>query len=244
MPASEPTGALAGRSAVVTGASRGIGLAIARALAGAGARVLGLAREGERLRGAVAALGGSAEAVPCDLTSAAEVDRAVAMIRDRCGGVPDILVQSAGTFPLAPFERTPPDLFEAAIRANLTGQYRLAHPLATAMRQRGSGHLVTIGSIADRVAFPENVAYAASKFGIRAVHEVLREELRSSGVRTSLVSPAPVDTAIWDAVDPDHRPGFTPRARMLRPEAVAEAVLFVVTRQADVNVDELRLSRA
>jgi NADP-dependent 3-hydroxy acid dehydrogenase YdfG len=92
--------------------------------------------------------------------------------------------------------------------------------------------------------FPENVSYAASKFGARAVHEVMREELRGSGVRVSLVSPAPVDTAIWDAIDPDHRPGFTPRAMMLRPEAVADAVLFVLTRGADVNIYELRLSRA
>jgi NADP-dependent 3-hydroxy acid dehydrogenase YdfG len=104
--------------------------------------------------------------------------------------------------------------------------------------------VVTIGSIADRQVFPENVSYAASKFGARAVHEVMREELRGSGVRVSLVSPAPVDTAIWDAIDPDHRPGFTPRAMMLRPEAVADAVLFVLTRGADVNIDELRLSRA
>jgi NADP-dependent 3-hydroxy acid dehydrogenase YdfG len=113
-----------------------------------------------------------------------------------------------------------------------------------AMRQRRSGHVVTNGSVADRNVFPENVAYAASKFAARAVHEVMREEFRGSGIRMSLVSPSPVDTAIWDAIDPDSRQGFTPRAMMLRPEAVAEAVLFVLTQAADVNVDELRLSRA
>jgi NADP-dependent 3-hydroxy acid dehydrogenase YdfG len=87
------------------------------------------------------------------------------------------------------------------------------------------------------------VAYAASKFAARAVHEVMREESRGSGVRLSLVSPGPVDTTIWDAIDPDSRTGFTPRAMMLRPEAVADAVLYVLTRSGDVNVDELRLSR-
>lgn len=244
MAVSEPAGALSGRSAVVTGASRGIGLAIARALLGAGARVLCLARGGERLQGAVATLGNGATAVPCDLTDPGEVDRALAAILDACGGAPDIVVQAAGTFPLAPFHQTAPDTFDAAIHANLSGPFRLAQPLAAAMQRRGSGHIVTIGSVADRLAFPENVAYAASKFGARAVHEVLREELRGSGVRVSLVSPAPVDTAIWDAIDPDHRPGFTPRARMLQPEAVADAVRFVVTRQAGTNIDELRLSRA
>jgi len=112
------------------------------------------------------------------------------------------------------------------------------------MRGRGSGHVVTIGSIADHLAFAENVAYAASKFGARAVHEVLRQELRGSGVRVSLVSPGPVDTALWDAIDPDSRADLTPRARMLRPEAVAGTVLFVVTRPPEVNVDEVRVSRA
>ena len=112
------------------------------------------------------------------------------------------------------------------------------------MRARGSGTVVTVGSIADRATFPENGAYAASKHGLRALHEVLRAELRGSGVRAVLVSPGPVDTPLWDAVDPDSREGFTPRAAMLAAEAVADAILYVVTRPAGVNVDELRLSRS
>lgn len=139
---------------------------------------------------------------------------------------------------------TPAAGFTDALQVNLLGPYRLAQPILLAMQQRGSGHVVTIGSIADRTAFPGNVAYAASKFGARAVHEVLREETRGSGVRATLVSPGPVDTAIWDEIEPDTRPGFTPRARMLRPEAVADAVLYAVTRPDAVNIDELRLTRA
>jgi NADP-dependent 3-hydroxy acid dehydrogenase YdfG len=237
-------GPLEGRSVVVTGASRGIGLATARVVADAGARVFCLARASNRLDDAVASLGYGAVAVPCDLASAGEIDRAIDAIVTSCRGAPDGLVQAAGVFPLAPFEKTPATDFETAVRVNLLGPYRLAQPLAAQMRARGSGHVVTIGSIADRNTFAENVAYSASKFGARAVHEVMREELRGSGVRVSLVSPAPVDTAIWDAIDPDHRPGFTPRAKMLRPEAVADAVLFVLTRAPDINIDELRLSRS
>ncbi|HEX6313552.1 MAG TPA: SDR family oxidoreductase [Gemmatimonadaceae bacterium] len=236
--------ALEGMTVVVTGASRGIGLACARALAAAQARVLCLAREGPRLDEAVATLGYAAQAVACDLHNDASVDAAVDVIDRACNGAPDALVQAAGVFPLAPFADTTASQLEAALRVNLVGPYRLAQPLANRMRARGSGHIVTIGSIADRVAFAGNVAYAAGKFGARAVHEVMREELRGSGVRTSLVSPAPVDTAIWDAIDPDNREGFTPRARMLRPEAVADAVLFVLTRDAEINIDELRMSRA
>jgi NADP-dependent 3-hydroxy acid dehydrogenase YdfG len=103
---------------------------------------------------------------------------------------------------------------------------------------------VTIGSIADRMAFPENAAYAASKFGARAMHEVMRAELRGTGIRTTLISPGPVDTPLWDPLSPESRPGFTPRSAMLPADAVAEAIVFAVTRPASVNIDELRLSRA
>jgi NADP-dependent 3-hydroxy acid dehydrogenase YdfG len=237
-------GALEGRSVVVTGASRGIGLATARAIADAGARVYCLARASHRLDDAVASLGYGAVAVSCDLANADEIDRAIDSIVTACQGAPDGLVQAAGVFPLAPFQKTPAPQFEDALRINLLGPYRLAQPLATKMRERGSGHVVTIGSIADRKTYADNVAYSAGKFGARAVHEVMREELRGTGVRVSLVSPGPVDTAIWDAIDPDHRPGFTPRAMMLRPEAVADAVLYVLTRASDIDIDELRLTRS
>jgi len=235
---------LEGRTVVVTGASRGIGFATARTLSSAGARIFCIARSGQRLDTAVASLGYAAVAVPCDLSKRDEIDRAVKEVLAGCGGAPDSLVQAAGVFPLAPIENTPAAEFEGALQVNLLGPYRLAQPLIKGMRSRGSGHVVTIGSIADRTVFAENVAYAASKFGARAVHEVMREELRGSGVRVSLVSPGPVDTAIWDAIDPDHRPGFTPRAQMLRPEAVGDAVLFVLTRENETNIDELRVSRS
>jgi NADP-dependent 3-hydroxy acid dehydrogenase YdfG len=112
------------------------------------------------------------------------------------------------------------------------------------MKSERAGHVVTIGSIADRSTFAENSAYAASKFGARAMHEVLRAELKGSGVRATLVSPGPVDTRLWDDLDPDNRPGFTPRSEMLSPDAVAQAVEFVLRRPADVNIDELRLSHS
>ena len=112
------------------------------------------------------------------------------------------------------------------------------------MRERGTGHVLSIGSIADRSAFAGNAAYAASKYGLRALHEVLRAELRGTGVRATLVSPGPVDTELWDPIDPDRQPGFTPRASMLAPLDVADAVLYALSAPADVNVDELRLSHS
>jgi NADP-dependent 3-hydroxy acid dehydrogenase YdfG len=168
----------------------------------------------------------------------------VARAIDAFGGAPDVLVNNAGAFTVAPIAETPAADFVAALEANLVGPFRLVRALLPAMLARGSGHVVSVGSIADRFTFPGNGAYAASKYGLRAFHEVLRAELRGTGVRASLVSPGPVDTPLWDAIGPDEREGFTPRAQMLRAEAVADAIRYVVTAPAGVNVDELRLSRS
>lgn len=234
--------ALAGRLALVTGASRGIGLACATTLVHAGARVVMLARGQEALEAAASHLGTSAIPLPCDVADAAAVDRALARV-DAEAGAPDILVNNAGRFVLAPAGDITPHEFSAVVTTNLVAPFAVVHALLPGMRRRGAGHIVTIGSIADRTVFPGNAAYSASKFGLRALHEVLHAELRGTGIRTTLVAPSAVDTALWDPIDPDNDPAFAPRAAMLRPEAVAAAVLYALSAPAEVNVDELRLSR-
>ncbi|MCC6929810.1 MAG: SDR family oxidoreductase [Gemmatimonadaceae bacterium] len=234
---------LAGKSAVVTGASRGIGRAIATALAAGGARVVAIARDSRALEQLVAETGAGALAIACDLAREEQVESALARLRQTVG-TPDLLVNNAGIFALGAIGTLPPSEVDRMVQLNLLAPYRLMHALVPGMRQRGSGHVITIGSIADRTAFPENAGYAAGKFGARAMHEVLRQELRGSGVRVSLVSPGPTDTAIWDPIDPDARPGFTRRTQMLRADAVADAVLWLATRPAEVNVDELRVSHS
>lgn len=237
----EGPGALAGRVAIVTGASRGIGHAVARAIAGAGARVAMLARGADALRAAAEPLG--ALAVSCDVADEGAAAAALTRVREQLGD-PDILVSNAGLFALAPIESQSTAGLRATLDVNLIAPFVMARALIPGMRAARRGHIVTIGSIADRVTFPENGAYAASKFGARAMHQVMREELRGSGVRATLVSPGPVDTPLWDPIGPDDRAGFTPRAQMLPASAVADAVLFVLTRDPAVTVDELRLSRS
>ena len=235
---------LAGNTALVTGASRGIGLATARALAGEGARVAMLARGLEPLRDAAAALGARAVAVQCDVSDRESLSRALRTVRSVFDGAPDIIVNNAGVFELETVEHLEPDALSRALETNLVAPHYIVHEFFGDMRTRGSGHILTIGSNADREIFPENGAYAASKHAARALHEVMRTELRGSGVRVTLISPGPVDTPLWDRIDPDNRDGFTPRAMMLRAEAVAAAVIYAVTQPKEVNVDELRLSRS
>lgn len=235
---------LTGTTAVVTGASRGIGLAVARALATQGAHVVMIARGEQALRSVAAAIGSHALAVPCDISRAESVADAVRTISRTFDGGPDVLVNNAGTFTLAPIDEVDPNAFGAELETTLVAPLRLIRAFLPEMKTRRDGHIVTIGSIADREVFAANATYAPSKHGARALHEVLRLETRGSGVRATLISPGPVDTPIWDPIDPDNRTGFTPRSLMLRPEAVASAVIYALTQPDDVNVDELRLSRS
>ncbi|HCT56600.1 MAG TPA: SDR family NAD(P)-dependent oxidoreductase [Gemmatimonas aurantiaca] len=237
---------LRGRRALVTGASRGIGRAVALTLGRAGATVHVLARTASSLEvvaGEILAAQGRAQVHPCDLTDGMAVIALLAEWEAR-GEVPDILVSNAGIFPLLPVQDTSPELFEQTLQANLGAPFRLVHALLPRMRAQGAGDIVTVGSVADRHIFGGNGAYSASKFGARALHEVLRAELVGTGVRCTLVSPAATDTPIWDPIDPDNTPGFPPRAAMLRPHDVADAVLWAITRPPHVNIDELRLSRS
>jgi NADP-dependent 3-hydroxy acid dehydrogenase YdfG len=243
-PAAGGAVALAGRSAVVTGASRGIGFAVAAALAAAGVRTWMVARDPARLHDAARSLGSNAFTVPCDVSDAEAVARAASVIGESLGGAPDILVNNAGLFPLASIEATSPEVFAETMNVNVVAPFRFVRAFLGDMRARGTGHIVTLGSVSDRLAFPENGAYAASKNAQRAFHEVLRLEVRGSGVRTTLVSPGPTDTDIWDPVDPDNREGFPPRSLMLRADDVADAVLWAVSRPGHVNIEELRLARS
>jgi NADP-dependent 3-hydroxy acid dehydrogenase YdfG len=228
---------LQGNVALVTGASRGIGLAVAAALREAGARVVRLART---LR---TGAGGEYTDFRCDVTDPASVTDTIAKIIAG-PGVPDIVVNNAGTFFIKPLEDTTAEDFATALATNLTAPFLVARALVPQLRQRNSGHLVTIGSISDHRTFPGNAAYGASKHGVRALHEVIAVELRGTLVRTTLVSPGPVDTVIWDSVDPDSRSGFTRRKDMLHPEDIARAVTWAVTQPARVDVTEIRINPA
>ncbi len=235
--------ALAGRTAVVTGASRGIGAEIAQWLATSGARVALVARSRDSLVELAGTIGNGAVAIDADLADEHSAMDGAMRIQATFGGAPDILVNNAGIFQITPLEAMTVGSYSAALATNLIAPFIFIKAFLPGMRSRSSGHIVTIGSVADRSIFPGNGAYSATKFGARAIHEVLREETRGSGVRATLISPSSVDTEIWDGIRfPDG--GEPDRAGMLHRGAVANAVLFALTQPADVNIDEMRLSRA
>ena len=210
----------------MTGGTRGIGLATVTALRAEGCDVVAVARRP------------AAGSVVGDITDANAVEELAARFE------PDIIVNAAGAFQLAPIAETAVRTFDEILAANLRGPFLLIRAFLPRMLARGSGHIVSIGSIAGRQAFPGNGAYSASKFGLRGLHAVLDAELKGSGVRASLVEPAATDTDLWDVVDRAKNPGLPDRSAMLSPEAVADAVVYVLTRAPETHINYLGVERS
>ena len=152
-------GPLAGRWAVVTGASRGVGAEIARRLLADGARVALVARSRDALESLAVALGaGQAIPVVCDVSDPAQIERAVEHIGALAGGAPDVVVNNAGVFSIAAAHKTSVDDLRRTLEVNVVAPFAFVRAFLPEMRARGSGHLVTLGSVADRNIFPGNAA--------------------------------------------------------------------------------------
>lgn len=228
---------LSGRRVVITGATGGIGVALSRRLAAAGAELVLLARRRDALQSLANEL--DAWAVDCDLGVKGFVESVISRLPSGWAAAPDVVVNNAGGFHLAPFVDTGSDEFRRLLAVNLRGPFELIRAWLPGMLKRGSGQIVNIGSVAGRRGFPGNAAYSASKFGLRGLHEVLVEELRGTGVKVSWIEPAATDTPLWDELAPDTRSDLPSRSEMLGPDAVADAVYFAVSRPAAVSIEEL-----
>ena len=231
-----------GRTVLVTGASRGIGLAVARRMAGAGAWVGMVARTASDLARAADEVGG--HPIAADVSTPEGVHALAGYVTELLGDAPDVLVSSAGAFSLAPLAETDPRDFDRQVAANLRGPFLLVRAFLPAMLARGHGQLIHVGSVAGRTAFARNGAYSASKFGLRGMHEVLLEEIRGTGVRATLVEPAATDTPLWDPLDPDNDPGLPPRSAMLRPDDVAGVVLYAASLPRHVTIPVVAVQAA
>jgi NADP-dependent 3-hydroxy acid dehydrogenase YdfG len=223
-------GSLDGRVALVTGASRGIGSAIARTLADEGARVALASRSGDDL-GISGAL-----ARPCDVRRQADLDAMAAATVDRFGAI-DILVVNAGVGAYGPFLELDPDHLEEMIDVNVKGAIYAARAALPHLLKSDAADFVMIASEAGRRGLPFEAVYSASKFAQVGFTAALDHELREQGVRCTSICPGGVATDF--AMGRGRTPEMPQLAGMMEPRDVAEAVRFVVTRPRTHRILEL-----
>jgi NAD(P)-dependent dehydrogenase (short-subunit alcohol dehydrogenase family) len=222
---------------LVTGASQGIGQAIAEAFAQQFDARVALAARSEGKLAAVAARcrerGGEPWVLPTDVTD----DAAVAAMAEtvRAGwGVPDVLVNNAGMFAYPPLDELTLEGFREQLAVNLTGTFAVTQAFLPAMRDRGSGHLFFMGSVASLRAYPGNAGYCAAKHGLRGFARVVREETKDDGLRVTTVIPGATYTPTWDGVD-------LPEDRFMPPADVAQSVVDAYRLSDRTVLEELVL---
>ncbi|HEY6968589.1 MAG TPA: SDR family NAD(P)-dependent oxidoreductase [Candidatus Angelobacter sp.] len=231
------TNSLAGKVAVITGGSRGIGFAIAQAFTSRGCEVVITGRNATTLNSAIANLKESNAKVlglPCNVVDPAQVERLFAQVKQAHSKI-DILVNNAGiSHALAPVEQLPIESWRSAIDVNLSGMFFCTQQALPLMSSGGT--IVNNLSIAAVHSFPGMAAYNASKAGALGFTNVLREELRKRGIRVVALIVGATATEIWDQFWPE-----APKDKMVLPTTVADAVLQAVTLPETAAIEEIRL---
>jgi 3-oxoacyl-[acyl-carrier protein] reductase len=228
---------LPGQVAVITGAGRGIGAAIARELSALGATAVLCGRTQATLESTAKSIGqsgGKAEAVACDVSSLESVETAAKHVETLFGRV-DILVNNAGIGGFGgPLHQLQPDSWDQILNTNLRGVYYMTRAFAPMMIRARSGHIINISSLAGKNALPNGAAYAASKWGLNGLTYSLAEELRGHNIRVAVICPGSTNT------DLSPHAGKDP-AKMLQPEDVAHTVAMLVTQAPQSFISEILL---
>jgi 3-oxoacyl-[acyl-carrier protein] reductase len=231
---------LSGQVAVVTGAGRGIGAAIARKLAALGATVVLCGRTLKLLEAtavSISANGGQAQALACDITDLGSVQALAAAVQSNFGRI-DILINNAGVGSFAaPLHEMTPEAWEKILNTNLRGVFFCVRSFAPLMMKARTGHIVNISSLAGKNALPNGAAYAASKWGLNGLSYSIAEELREHGIRVSVVCPGSVDTELSPHTGKDPN-------KMLKPDDVAHVVAMLVTQAPQSFASEVLLRPA
>jgi len=219
--------------AVVTGAGRGIGRAIAVELGKLGAQVVLAARSRTELEDAARAIGSRASVIPTDVRKKEDLYLLFEQVAVALGPV-DILVNAAGLGLFGPVVDFSDEDFEIVIETNLRGIFLASRFVLPSMIERKRGHIINIASIAGKVGSANRAVYCASKFGVVGFTESLAEEVRQFGIRATLICPGSTDTRF----SPSETSGKS-RERMLRPEDVAHAVRMIVTQEPNSFISEI-----
>ena len=238
------TSDIAGKVAIVTGASSGLGESTALHLAARGAKVVLAARRIDRLQKLVEgirAAGGEALAVATDVAKRDDMERLAAAAVEAFGRI-DVLVNNAGVMPLSPLAKLKVDEWDRTIDVNIKGVLYGIAAVLPRMQAQGSGHIVNIASIAGiKVFTPIGTVYSATKHAVRAISEGLRVESGRS-IRVTTVSPGAVESELkFNTTDPDAAAGVKAfyEANQIPADAVARAVVYAVEQPADVDVNEI-----
>lgn len=228
---------LNGKVALVTGASSGIGRALARALAAEGASLALVGRSAERLN-AVAEQTGGALSLPADLTKPAEVDRVVGQAVDRFGRI-DILLPNAGLYIPGDVAEGDPNAWDELLSVNVNSVFRLVQAVLPAMIERKAGHIVVTSSISGHQAIHWEPVYSASKHAIQSFVHGLRRQVAPHNIRVGAVAPGVVLNELWGYTDPAAIAAKIESREGLRSEDVADAVVYMLTRPANVTIRDL-----
>ncbi|MBH8552888.1 SDR family oxidoreductase [Nostocaceae cyanobacterium CENA357] len=228
------------RRALITGASSGIGKATALAFAKAGINVALVSRSLDKLEAVAEAArhtGVEATAYAVDLANVSQVEKKIQAIALDFGDI-DILVNSAGIAYTAALNQTPLEDWLQVINLNLTSVFQCIMGILPGMRDRGTGTIINIASIAAKQPFPSWGAYSVSKAGLVALSQTLAQEERAHGIRVTAISPGAVNTELWDTETVNVN---LDRSKMLTPEIVAESILHTVLLPPQAVIDELTL---
>ena len=231
-----PHDILNGQTAIVTGASSGIGFAITRLLFDAGCSVAVVGRDAERLREAIDGIANDRRlAIACDVRDDAAVGAMVNQVTKAWGRV-DMLVNSAGLFQTAPLSETTNELWDNMWQTNVNGTFYPTRAVVPGMIERGSGTIVVMSSVAAHRGYSGNTAYSASKYAVTGFARALSTEVRRKGVRVINVMPGPVATPIWDGKDLPLE-----RAQMLTAGEVAQATINAMTVSPTQVIEDVLL---
>lgn len=234
---------IANKTVIITGASSGIGEAVALRLAKSGAAVVLGARRVERLQSVAARIeaeGGRVSAFPCDVTQRADLEKIAAHAVEKFGSI-DVLVNNAGVMPISRLDVYDVEGWDRTIDTNIKGVLYAIAAVLPQMKLQRSGHIISIASVAGHKINGGSAVYAASKYAVRVISEALRQEVTHDGIRVTIVSPGATQSELFDKIlDPASQKRIEGAHEIaLPPDSVARAIAYAMGEPDEVDINEI-----